>query len=215
MWLYVAAAGFPPSAVRAAVMCTCLQAALASGSEYSGLNALAAAGVAMLLWNPAWLGEVGVQLSFATVAAILSWGVPLCRRVRSGKRWLDAAVGAWIVGLAASVAAAPLVAHRFGIVSLLGPLATPVFAVLAAGVVCGGVLWMAVPLDALAPLLGPAVGRAAGLLDVAVRRVAELPGSWVEWTPGAGTAAAIYLAYGLATLAVWSAEPKKSIPLRA
>ena len=53
IWIYVAAAGFPPSAVRAAVMFTMLQSALASASEYNGLNALAAAAFGMLLWNPA------------------------------------------------------------------------------------------------------------------------------------------------------------------
>ena len=40
IWLFVAAVGFPPSAVRAAVMCTMLQFALASASEYVALNAL-------------------------------------------------------------------------------------------------------------------------------------------------------------------------------
>lgn len=75
IWLFVAAAGFPPSAVRAAVMCTMLQFALASASEYVALNALAAAGFGMLLWNPAWLGDISFQLSFIAVAAILVWGV--------------------------------------------------------------------------------------------------------------------------------------------
>ena len=50
IWIYVAAAGFPPSAVRTAVMFTMLQSALASASEYNGLNALAAAAFGMLLW---------------------------------------------------------------------------------------------------------------------------------------------------------------------
>ncbi|MFQ7503233.1 MAG: ComEC/Rec2 family competence protein, partial [Alistipes finegoldii] len=72
IWLFVAAAGFSPSAVRAAVMCTMLQFALASASEYVALNALAAAGFGMLLWNPAWLGDISFQLSFIAVAAILA-----------------------------------------------------------------------------------------------------------------------------------------------
>lgn len=67
-------------------MRTVLQAALASASEYVGLNALAAAGFGMLVWNPNWLGDISFQLSFITVAAILAWGVPLCRRCRTGGR---------------------------------------------------------------------------------------------------------------------------------
>ena len=77
VWLFVAAAGFPPSAVRAAAMCTVLQAALASASEYVGLNALAAAGFGMLVWNPSWLGDISFQLSFVAVAAILAWRAAL------------------------------------------------------------------------------------------------------------------------------------------
>ena len=84
VWLFVAAAGFPPSAVRAAVMCTVLQAALASTSEYVGMNALATAAFGMLLWNPNWFGDISFQLSFLAVAGILAWGVPLCRRCRGG-----------------------------------------------------------------------------------------------------------------------------------
>ncbi len=123
IWIYVAAAGFPPSAVRAAVMFTMLQSALASASEYNGLNALAAAAFGMLLWNPAWLGDISFQLSFAAVAAILAWGVPLCRRLRTRRRALNPITDALAVSLAATLATTPLVSHTFGIVPLAQRLA--------------------------------------------------------------------------------------------
>lgn len=207
VWLYVAAAGFPPSAVRAAVMCSLLQAAVASGSEYAGLNALAAAAFGMLLWNPAWIGDIGFQLSFVAVAAILAWAVPLCRRLRTGRRAVDALAGTLVVGLAASVAAAPLVSHAFGIVPVAGLLLNPVVIPLAGAAVCCGVLGMAVP--------GlPAVGEAAAwALNALARGAASLPGGAVEYTLPAGATVACYLLFAGATVAWRLRKPKKSVHL--
>ena len=134
VWLFVAAAGFPPSAVRAAAMCTVLQAALASASEYVGLNALAAAGFGMLVWNPNWLGDISFQLSFVAVAAILAWGVPLCRRCRTRWKGVNVVVDAYLIGFVATAATAPLVSHTFGVVPLAGLAVNPL-AIALAGVV--------------------------------------------------------------------------------
>ncbi|WP_302604567.1 ComEC/Rec2 family competence protein [uncultured Alistipes sp.] len=206
VWLYVAAAGFPPSAVRAAVMCSLLQLAVASGSEYVALNALAAAALGMLLWNPAWIGDIGFQLSFVAVAAILAWAVPMCRRLRTGRRAVDALSGILVVGLAASVATAPLVSHAFGIVPVAGLLLNPAVVPLAGVVVCCGVLGLLVPGV-------PAVGEAAAwALNALARGVASLSGGAVEYTLSAGGTAVCYLLFAGAT-AAWWCKPKKSVHL--
>ncbi len=206
VWLYVAAAGFPPSAVRAAVMCSLLQLAVASGSEYVALNALAAAALGMLLWNPAWIGDIGFQLSFVAVAAILAWAVPMCRRLRTGRRAVDALSGTLVVGLAASAATAPLVSHAFGIVPVAGLLLNPAVVPLAGVVVCCGVLGLLVPGV-------PAVGEAAAwALNALARGVASLPGGAVEYTLSAGGTAVCYLLFAGAT-AAWWCKPKKSVHL--
>ena len=49
IWLYAAVTGFPPSVVRAALMFSVLQFALASSSEYVGMNTLAGVAFVMLL----------------------------------------------------------------------------------------------------------------------------------------------------------------------
>lgn len=215
IWLYVAAAGFPPSAVRAAVMCTMLQFALASASEYVALNALAAAGFGMLLWNPAWLGDISFQLSFIAVAAIVAWGVPLCRRLHTRWRALNLLTDALAVSLAASLATAPLVSHTFGIVPVAGLLVNPAAILLGSVVVLGGALWMLLPAAWLAPGFECVLSGAAGLLDTLARTAASLPGGYAEYTLGGGATAAVYLVFLLATAAAWSAEPKKSVHLPA
>ena len=214
VWLFVAAAGFPPSAVRAAVMCTVLQAALASASEYAGLNALAAAGFGMLVWNPNWLGDISFQLSFVAVAAILAWGVPLCRRCRTRWKAVNVVVDAYLIGFVATAATAPLVSHTFGVVPLAGLAVNPLAIALAGVVVFGGALWMAAPVGMLAPAFGFVTGTAAEGISALARLTASLPGGAADYALGGWQTAAVYAVFALATLAAWSGEPKKSVPLR-
>lgn len=211
VWLYVTATGFPPSAVRAAVMCTLLQGALASGSEYVGMNALAAAAFGMLLWHPAWIGDIGFQLSFVAVAAILAWGVPLCRQLRTGYKLPDAAIGALCIGLCASAATAPLVSHTFGIVPVAGVLLNPIVIPLAGVVVTGGIMVLLLPVSAFA--LRPIAEGAAEALNTLARLTASTPCSTVEYTLSDRATAAIYLLFILLTAAAWCRKPKKSVHL--
>ncbi len=213
IWLFVAAAGFPPSAVRAAVMCTLLQFALASASEYVAMNALAAAAFGMLLWNPAWLGDISFQLSFAAVAAILAWGVPLCRRCRTRWRVLNLLIDAYLIGFTATVATAPLVSHTFGILPLAGLLTNPPAILLASSVVLGGAGWLLLPAEVLSPVFACVTGHAAEGINALARMTASIPGGVVEYTLGGGSTAAVYLLFAAATFAAWCAEPKKSVHL--
>ena len=102
------------------------------------MNALAAAAFGMLLWNPAWIGDISFSLSFLAVAGILVWGVPLCRRLRGRNRVVRLVGEAYLIGLAATLATAPLVAHIFSLVPLVGVLVNPVAILLATVVVFGG-----------------------------------------------------------------------------
>lgn len=213
VWLFVAAADFPVSAVRAAVMCTLLQCSRAFGSEYTALNTLGVAATGMLLWNPAWISEPGFRLSFVAAGAICAWGVPLCRRCSTGIRWIDFPLRAWLVGLVAAVAAAPLVAHHFGILPLAGVLAGPAAVLLSGVVVACGVVWMALPVDAAGPLLGSAAELAARGIDLLAHWTASLRWGAVAWSPSGEVTAAIYLLFALLTLAAWCSEPKKSVLL--
>lgn len=210
VWTFVAAAGFPASAVRAAAMCTLLQTALATSSEYDGLNALGTAAFGMLLWNPAWLHDVGFRLSVAAVAGILAWGVPLARRLRTGRRWIDAPVASLVVSAAATLATAPLVAHAFGRIPLAGIVVTPAALLPAGAVVACGALWLLLPLPPLAWLLRPAAALSVAVLDTLCRTAAAWPGAAVERSLTDRGVALTYLLFALATAAAWCVEPKKA-----
>ena len=207
VWLYVATAGFPPSAVRAAVMCTLLQAALAVGSEYVGLNALAAAAFGMLLWNPAWIGDIGFQLSFVAVAAILLWAVPLCRRLHGRHRVLNALTDTVAVGAVATLATAPLVSHAFGVVPVAGLLLNPAVIPLAGIVVLCGVAGLFVP------EICRAGEGAADLLDLLARTTASVPGAAVEYALSTRATVACYVFFVIATAVLRHAAAKKNVHL--
>ena len=67
-------------------------------------SALATAAFGMLLWNPNWLGDISFQLSFIAVAAILAWGVPLCRLLHTRRRALNLLTNALVISLVAGIA---------------------------------------------------------------------------------------------------------------
>lgn len=211
VWSFVAAAGFPPSAVRAAVMCSILQLALAGSSAYRAMNAWSAAALGMLAWNPLWIGDVGFQLSFVAVAAILLWGVPLGRRCRVRWRVVNGAVQTIIVGLTASVATAPLVSHHFGIVPMVGVWFNPLVILLGTLVVAGGVWVLISPLRL--DFVEEGVVRLAELQNSLAERIATMEGAVAEVSLGSGETVALMTLFLLLTVIGGCCEivPKKAL----
>ncbi|MFP6900820.1 MAG: ComEC/Rec2 family competence protein, partial [Opitutales bacterium] len=157
LFLFVQATGGSPSATRAFIMIGFLWGARLLGRAGSSLPAIAAAAFATLLMHPRQLWDLGFQLSYLVVAAIILYGIPLGGRLhmawqpwastppedRSGIerfpshvwRWFSTAFG---VSFAATLASAPLVMDAFGVFTP-GAVLLNVFLVLLAGVaiVCG------------------------------------------------------------------------------
>ncbi|MDE5730513.1 MAG: ComEC/Rec2 family competence protein, partial [Alistipes sp.] len=206
-----ARAVFPPRRGGAPLMCTLLQAAAAASSEYSGMNALAAAAFLMLPVRPQALFDPSFQLSFLAVAGVIAWGIPLARRCRTGRRIPDLLVTTLAIGLAASLATAPLIARLFGEVPLAGLLLNPLLLLTAYLIVGIGTLWLLLPLPVAAPLFAAAAGGAARLQNLLVATAAELPRATVRVCPSEAECLAIYALFAAATLLLWSAERKKSV----
>ena len=80
---YVAIIGAPASAVRAFLMIFFLRAASLWGRPAKGLPALAASGLAVLVWDPLQLFDIGAQLSYAIVIALLVYGAPLAESLKA------------------------------------------------------------------------------------------------------------------------------------
>ena len=117
LWLFALLVGMSVSVVRAVAMCTLYVFArwLSDGSS-SPLHTLSLTALLMLLVRPLWLFDVGFQLSFMAMAAIL-WVEPyleeLFRRHSLHPIW-GYLVGLLCMSLAAQLGTFPLVLYHFG-----------------------------------------------------------------------------------------------------
>lgn len=187
---YVLLTGAEPPVVRAGVMAALVCFALWFGRRVVSFNSLAAAGIIVLLWNPAELFQSGTQLSFLCVATLIWFGqrqldrqpidpldrllaisrpLPM-RLLRSGGEisWFTIA-GTAIVWLTAL----PLVMSNFHLVPWIAiPISVPVFALVWVALLTGfawlTVGWLVPPLeDALAALCGWALSALDSLVSYA------------------------------------------------
>ena len=213
IWLYAAMCGFSPSVVRAAVMFSALQVAVATSSRYVSLNVLAATAFAMLVYRPDYLFDISFQLSFVAVVAILVWGVPLMRALRTHRWWADALIATLVVGTVSSVATMPLVAHTFGTVSVVGILLNPIVILCAYVIVVLAVVWVAMPFAPLASFFGMLLSWVGSGLNFVVEGVACLEWSATEISLPTW---AVWIIYGIAiaiTAVARYLETKKSVNL--
>lgn len=130
VWGYAAMTGLAISAVRAALMFSALQFAMASGSSYRSANILAAVAMAMLAVRPSLIVDVSFQLSVVAVAAIIYWAVPLCASLRTRNPILNLLTSTVTIGVVCTLATAPLVAYWFGRVAVVGVVLNPLVVVL-------------------------------------------------------------------------------------
>jgi competence protein ComEC len=135
IWLYALLTGMNPPVIRAGIMVSLFLIAELLGRQRSAITALAFAAAIMVGIEPQVMWSVSFQMSFTAIAGLIFIFPPLqSLGRRTINSWLGgngAAVSAanfvvdsLSVTLAATIAIWPLVAHYFGIVSLVGPLAT-------------------------------------------------------------------------------------------
>jgi competence protein ComEC len=210
IWVYAAMVGLAPSVVRAAVMFTGAQLALASSRPRSGVNIMAGTAFVMLAVKPLWLLDISFQLSFIAVAGIMAWFPALYRLVESRWRGLNALWGMLLVGAVASVATMPLVSHTFGVFSPVGIVLNPLIVLTANVVVCFSLLWIIAPVSWLAPVFEWVVGGAAWLQNRVVELTEAVRGVSVEWQMPTWAVFVVYGAMIIFTVWLVSRPPKET-----
>jgi competence protein ComEC len=114
---FVLLVGPNPPVVRAALMGSIALIGTILGRQSDALHAFLLAVVAMLIFKPSWAGELSFQLSFlATLGLILI--LPTLDRLVPGKGFLRADL---LTTISAQILVWPLLAYRFGAVSVLSP----------------------------------------------------------------------------------------------
>lgn len=170
---YAAITGFSVSVVRAALMFSALQFAMASGSSYRSANILAVVVMVMLAVRPSLLGDVSFQLSAVAVGAIIYWAIPLCERLRTRNFLLDALLSTIIIGVVCTLATAPIVGWWFGRVAVVGVLLNPLVILLGYALVVLSIAAM------IAPAFGAVVWAAGAVAEAENRCV--VAASQLDW----------------------------------
>jgi competence protein ComEC len=135
IWLYAILTGFNPPIVRGAIMASLFLSAELLGRQRTAITSLAFAAAVMVGIDPPILFDAAFQLSFLAMAGLIFIAPPLRglgqRMVKAtlGEKGLAASLGnivsdGFSVTLAATIAVWPLIGYYFGVVSLVGPIAT-------------------------------------------------------------------------------------------
>lgn len=206
---YMLMVGAKPSIVRATVMASLVLLGSVIGRPADSLNLLFAAAIIILAMNPADLFDIGFQLSFAAVLALVlvlpiiqetakRWRIGLAA-ARPGADWKAKAAmrvtGEGWQGLTATAAATlgtlPLSAHYFNQLSLVSVV---VNAIVAAAVLPIFAIGLLLPLLSWAPGIGPAISFIGMMITrftlSVINWFGELPYSCLS-VPSPGAAGAI------------------------
>lgn len=108
LWAFAILTGLSPSVVRSVVMFSLLALSMFFAGHSISMNTLAVAAFGMLLYDPGWLFDVGFQLSFAAVIAILVLYPWLSERVRITNPILKSIWAVMAVSVVAQIGTMPL-----------------------------------------------------------------------------------------------------------
>lgn len=220
IFFFAAMAGSAPGSIRAAILWSAGLLAPLLGREKDLYTTLAAALLAMLLWNPWAAANAGLQFSFAATLGIYRFGLPLHqtwrKRLPKGplRRPADALVGILAIGLGAMLVTVPLSALYFGQTSLIAPLSNLLtqWAVTLAflGGICSvlaAAIWFPLGAGLAALVKGP-----AGFFIGCARLLSRLPFAglsmesvyYVWW---------VVFAYGMVLMTLlWRGKPRPVLP---
>lgn len=113
LWLFAFFTGLSSSVVRSVTMFTIMSVAMLMRKDPLSLNVVAASAFLMLLVNPAWLFNVGFQLSYSAVVAILLLQPKLASLWQVENRLLRYVWGLLTVSVAAQIGTMPWVMFYF------------------------------------------------------------------------------------------------------
>ena len=181
IWAFVFLVGMSTSVVRSAVMLTTYALLSLGHRDKMSLNTLAFTAIILLMLNPISLFDVGFQMSFAAVAAILIL-MPQFEKLfpqgylldRPWLKWLWSLVA---VSCAAQIGVAPLTAYYFGRFSTYFLLTN--FIVIPAATV---ILWLSIVVIVF-PSLAYLLIYVVGLLNKILMMIAAIPGASISLHP--------------------------------
>ena len=178
IWSFVFLVGISTSVVRSATMLTVYALMSLGNRDKMTVNTLAFTAVVMLVVNPLSLYDVGFQMSFMAVFAILIL-IPMITGVFSAEYLLSHRAIRWVwsmvaVSVSAQIGVAPLIAYYFGRFSTYFLLTN--FIVIPAATL---ILWLS-PVVLLFPSLAYILLYIVKCLNTVLEQIATWPGASIE-----------------------------------
>jgi len=181
IWMFVVLVGLPTSAIRSATMLSVYSVCLLLNRQKASINTLSFAAAVMLLVNPLNLWDIGFQMSFMAVLAILLFYRTLyhlitLRNVVASWLW-----GMTVVSIAAQIGTAPLVMYYFERFSSYFLITNFIVIPSATIILYGAVAMMlAMPFLALQQLIAKGLVAVATILNDTLATFARLPWASIE-----------------------------------
>ena len=202
LWVFAFIAGLPASVVRSAILFSLMSLGRCLRQDSSSVSSLAFAAIVMLLFSPHLLFDVGFQLSFSAVLAILLLTPHLqdALKVEGCNRFCRYVLNLLILTFAAQLGTLPFVWYHFGVLPLYS-LLTNIFVVPLAFVMIALTMLLLLtsffaPLRQLFTVLLQFV---TGVMNDGVAFVASLPGVSLS-LPSVGVLGAMCVAFLIVTL---------------
>ena len=178
VWSFVFLVGMPVSVVRSATMLTVYALLSLGHRDKMSVNALAFTAILVLMVSPLSLFDIGFQMSYLSVFAILLM-VPLSERLFPVGYLMTHRVIRWLWGMvavscAAQIGVAPLVAYYFGRLPVYFLLTN--FIVIPAATL---ILWLS-PLVFLFPSLAYLLLYIVSVLNTLLSTIASIPGACID-----------------------------------
>lgn len=203
IWAFAYIAGFPPSLVRATVMCTVFQLAWIAGNSSQMGNAASLACFVMLMANPLLSKDVGFQLSFLSIVGIAVMGIPL-------SEWLHSRTGRWAyvldilaISFTCTLFTFPVVAYHFGRIPLYSLLSNLFVSLIAVAIMWTSVLWWILCwLNPAVQLMTWILNRLTDAMLAVAETVSGLPYSTIAYSPNILEVIALYVVITLSLVFV-------------
>lgn len=193
---YAAMTGFSVSVVRAMVMFSMVQVGIMLSRGSSSINTLSFAAIAILLFYPMSLYDLGFELSFLAMLSILTLYPWICQLYTPRNRVLRWIYTLSLITITAQVGTLPLAAYTFGNIPLLGLVMTPFLWLTVPMII---VLGMGLLITGFAPL-GSLMALVCGVQNYLVE-VAAAP-SWVQIQNVEMSRWMLWTIYGAITIAI-------------
>ena len=115
--------GFTPSVIRSAIMMFIYFMSKILDKESDSLNSLGFSLLALLVINPYYVWDLGLQLSFLSTWGIIMFAPRLSELLKINNKLLSSLKDAFCVSLSATLVTFPLIAAKFSEVSVISPIA--------------------------------------------------------------------------------------------